>query len=263
MPKPTTTQPSRSRSRSAHKQKTTSNPPRRRRQATLYDAIAGRISTTGFIPPHPLPPKNKTRDTSSTSLLPLPPEEVLFRRRNAPERYEEDDFYFAHEKLDPQLLPDSDLLKAVHAYTSDFYGAVLGAGERKVSFGSFDETALLALGVLLEEEVGRLVAGTGDLVFVEGGPRGFGEGPRERMKSERGKARAARGRRRSAMEGSEHGDENEELEEDEQESPEKDSSDEGRIRKRRRLAVEESGSGSSRDESGNDSLRESSESVES
>ncbi|KAI4195389.1 MAG: hypothetical protein LQ346_003465, partial [Caloplaca aetnensis] len=123
MPK-SAVQRSRSRSKTAHKPtaaSTTPNAPRRR-QATLYDAIAGRISTTGFIPPHPLPSKSKTRDTTSTSLVPLPPEEVLFRRRNAPERYEEDDFYFAHEKLDQGQLPDSDLLKAVHAYASDFYG---------------------------------------------------------------------------------------------------------------------------------------------
>lgn len=260
MPKPTL-QPSRSRFKSAPKQKTISNPPRRRRQATLYDAIAGRISTTGFIPPQPLPSKSKTRDTSSTSVVPLPPEEVLFRRRNAPERYEEDDFYFAHEKLDPRLLPDSDLLKTVHAYASDFYGRVLGEEEGKVSFGSLDETALLAVGLLLEEDVERLVGGTGDLVFVEGGPRAFGGGSCGKMKSERGKARAARGRRRSWTEGSEGVDESVELEEDEQEIPEGDSSDEGRIRKRRRLAVEESGSGSSSDESGSDSQRESSESV--
>ncbi|KAL8918105.1 MAG: hypothetical protein Q9208_007545 [Pyrenodesmia sp. 3 TL-2023] len=260
MPKPTN-QPSRSRSKPARKQKTTSDPLRRRRQATLYDAIAGRISTTGFIPPHPLPSKSKSRDTSSTSLVPLPPEEVLFRRRNAPERYEEDDFYFAHEKLDPQLLPDSDLLKAVHAYASDFYGRVLGEEEGKVSFGSLDETALLAVGVLLEEEVGRLVGGTGDLAFVEGGPRGSGSGVRDKNERKKGKGPAAKGRGRSGTKESEDGDESEELEEDEQKIPGGDSSDEGRIRKRRRLAIEESGSQSSSDESGNNSGRQSLDSV--
>ncbi|KAL9013068.1 MAG: hypothetical protein Q9173_002205 [Seirophora scorigena] len=118
------------------------------------------------------------RDTTRTSYLPLPPEEVLFRRRNAPERYEEDDIYFAHENLDPQKqpLPDSDLLKAVHTYASDFYGAGLGKHEEgMVSFGSMDETALMAVGILLEEAVGRLVEGTGDLVFVEGSRRGEDE----------------------------------------------------------------------------------------
>lgn len=136
-----------------------------RRQVTLYDAVAGRISSTGFIPAHP----RTSRQRDNASYLPLPPEEILFRRFNAPERYEEDDFYWAHENLDPekQQLPDADLLKAVHAYASDFYGKLLGEDAR-VSFGSLDETALMALGFLLEEEMERILGDTGDLVFVEG-----------------------------------------------------------------------------------------------
>ncbi|KAL8647648.1 MAG: hypothetical protein Q9210_005432 [Variospora velana] len=168
----------RSRTQSGHNQNTYGTGSNTsRRQVTLYDAAAGRISTTGFIPSSPQP--SSRRDTTSTSYVPLPPEEVLFRRRNAPERYEEDDIYFVHENLDPhkQPLPDSDLLKAVHAYVSDFYGAVSGKREEEgmVSLGSMDETALIAVGVLLEEAVGRLVEGTGDLVFVEGGRRGEDE----------------------------------------------------------------------------------------
>lgn len=82
-------------------------------------------------------------------------------------------------------LPDSDLLKAVHAYASDFYGAMRMAahgsrkhpGRRRVNsngytrgndFGSLDETALLAFGVLLEESVAAALGETGDMVFVEG-----------------------------------------------------------------------------------------------
>ncbi|KAL8836737.1 MAG: hypothetical protein Q9170_002801 [Blastenia crenularia] len=154
-----------------------------RRQATLYDAVAGssscspppqRISSSGFIP---------TSHAQGTSHVPLPPEEVLFRRRNAPDRYEEDDIYWAHENLDPerQQLPDSDLLKAVHAYVSDFYGKVL-LEERKgrVSFDSMDETALMAFGVLLEEEMERVLGDTGDLVFVEGA-KGREVGSRRRV----------------------------------------------------------------------------------
>ena len=49
-----------------------------------------------------------------------------------------------------QRLPDSDLSKALHAYVSDFYAAI-GDG---VDFVSLDETALLALGILVEEAAG-------------------------------------------------------------------------------------------------------------
>ena len=64
-------------------------------------------------------------------------------------------------------MPDSDLLKAIHAYASDFYGrATKNGGE--VDFESFDETALLGLGVLLEEAAANVLGDTGDLAFIEG-----------------------------------------------------------------------------------------------
>ncbi|KAI9848022.1 MAG: hypothetical protein M1830_007312, partial [Pleopsidium flavum] len=87
---------------------------KQKRPATVYDAVAGRISSTGFIPRTPV--TSAHRDTLSSTTHPVPPEEVLFRRKNAPPRYQESDFYFAHEALDPknQRLPDSELLKAVH-----------------------------------------------------------------------------------------------------------------------------------------------------
>lgn len=91
-------------------------------------------------------------------------------------------------------LPSSELLGAVHAYASDFYGA-LGMAHHAASarmkrnnnqkkrrgredgdavedtrwdFGSMDETALLAFGVLLEESVRAALGEEGDMVFVEG-----------------------------------------------------------------------------------------------
>ena len=93
---------------------------------------------------------------------------MLFRRKGAPIRYEEDDFYWADRNLtDNQKLPESDLLKAIHAYASDFYGrAVKGKG--KVDFESLDETALLAVGILMEEMARDALGETGDLAFVEG-----------------------------------------------------------------------------------------------
>ncbi|KAI4113951.1 MAG: hypothetical protein LQ338_008088, partial [Usnochroma carphineum] len=247
MPKPTRRGGGRPRSQSTHDNATNPNPSQPfSRQPTLYDAIAGRISTTGFIPPHRLP--SNTRDTTRTSLVPLPPEEVLFRRRNAPERYEEDDIYWAHENLPPShILPDSDLLKAVHAYASDFYGKALGEkGEGKVSFGSMDETALMAFGVLLEEEVGRLVEGTGDLVFVEGGKRDDGDGVGRRRSKGKGKGKgreegsreAGKEQRRASVEGFEEEDESGMADDDESSVIE--SSQSERPSKRRRIEREES-----------------------
>lgn len=64
-------------------------------------------------------------------------------------------------------LPDSDLLKTIHTYASDFYSrATLNGGQG--DFKSMDETALLALAILLEEFSKESLGDTGDLVFVEG-----------------------------------------------------------------------------------------------
>jgi hypothetical protein len=137
---------------------------RRRREASLYDAVAGRVGYEGFLGEDP-PTKN--RDTVSRSNIAVPPEEVLFRRRGAPIRYEEDDIYCADRHLEPhQRLPDSDLLKTIHAYASDFYAnAVPDGGEP--GFKSLDETALLAMGILLEEAAAEALGKTGDLALVE------------------------------------------------------------------------------------------------
>lgn len=96
------------------------------------------------------------------------PEEVLFRRLNAPTRYEESDFYFANELLPSERpLPSSEMLEAIHAYSADFYErATVDRGQD--DFQSLDETALLAMGILLEEMVKETLGETGDLVLVEG-----------------------------------------------------------------------------------------------
>lgn len=136
----------------------------RRKQATLYDAVAGRIGYEGFLGEDA---PTKYRDTVSRSNIAIPPDEVLFRRRGAPVRYEEDDIYTADRHLGPQQrLPDSDLLKTIHAYASDFYAnATLDGGKR--DFKSLDETALLAMGILLEEAAAESLGKTGDLALVE------------------------------------------------------------------------------------------------
>lgn len=135
-------------------------PPKRPR-LTLYDAVAGRASYEGFLS---IPKPSKHRDWTSTTLTSVPPEEVLFRFEGAPVRYEENDIYFADRHLDPtnelQRLPDSDLLKILHAYTSDFYAATSRVRGDE-TFESLDETALLALGILVEEAAKGIWEGGG------------------------------------------------------------------------------------------------------
>lgn len=92
---------------------------------------------------------------------------MLFRRKNAPTRYAEFDIYFANERNLHGELPSSDLLKAIHTYVSDFYSqAIPDSGITDVR--SMDETALLAMGILLEESIRDVLGRTGDLVFTEG-----------------------------------------------------------------------------------------------
>lgn len=143
----------------------------------------------------------------------LAPEEVLFSRKNAPQRYAEKDIYFAHQDLPDggrDVLPDSDLVKAMHGYASNFYDAL---GQRHDRYGgmmmttttsrvdekSMDETALLAFGILLEEAARDSLGKNGDVVFTEGvededeeeddddvGSRGRGGGDREANGNSRG-----------------------------------------------------------------------------
>lgn len=136
-----------------------------RRQASVYDAVAGRVGYQGFLPGHEVP--SRFRDTATNSTLAVPPDEALFRRREAPLRFEEDDLYAADRHLEPhQRLPDSDLLKTIHAYVSDFYARAAPDGG-KHDVRSLDETALLAMGFLLEEAAAEALGRTGDLALVE------------------------------------------------------------------------------------------------
>ena len=136
----------------------------RRTQATVYDAVAGRVGYEGFLSDQQ---PSTYRDTLSTTSAAVPPEEVLFRRVGAPVRYAEDDIYTQDRYLQPdQQLPDSDLMKALHAYAADFYEATTG-DQCKQSLQSMDETALLAMGILLEEAACEALGQSGDLALVE------------------------------------------------------------------------------------------------
>lgn len=110
---------------------------------------------------------SSTRDTTSSSLTAAPPEAVLFKRKHAPTRYAEADIYFANERVSPAELPDSDLLKALHCYTSYFYAHATADGGSG-DWRSLDETALLGLGILMEEITRHALGQTGDLVLTEG-----------------------------------------------------------------------------------------------
>lgn len=124
------------------------------------------MNAHGFLPS--VSYASKHRDTASSSARPVRPEEVLFRRLNAPIRYEENDFYFANESLSgDRPLPSSELLEAIHAYTADLYDhATIDRGQD--DYQSMDETALIAMGILMEEMAREALGETGDLVLVEG-----------------------------------------------------------------------------------------------
>ncbi|OAA42095.1 hypothetical protein NOR_04944 [Metarhizium rileyi] len=171
----------------------------RRRLATVYDAVAGRVTRDTALRNEPSDQRNPYGHSSqqhkppakitkhSTRGTAIAPNEVLFRRKDAPVRFIEHDVYNAHERDLPQagrdILPDSDLLKTVHAYSSKFYAAMerrrnrinqsAGAGgdgmnRQSVDERSMDETALLAFGILLEEAGREILGQRGDLVFAEG-----------------------------------------------------------------------------------------------
>ncbi|ODM23105.1 hypothetical protein SI65_00694 [Aspergillus cristatus] len=166
---------------------------RQKRQATVYDAVAGRLNAHGFL--SAVPYSSTYRDTTSSSANPVRPEEVLFRRLNAPTRYEETDFYFAHENLPSTCpLPSSELLESIHAYSADFYDhATVDRGQD--DYQSMDETALIAMGILLEEMARESLGETGDLVLVEGEEISDGE----RLPPMRHRRRMSRKRESSTM----------------------------------------------------------------
>ena len=119
-------------------------------------------------------------------------------------------------------LPDRDLLKALHAYASEYYARTtgeLGAGEGgkgrggvgkeragRLDFRSLDETALVALGVLMEELCGEALGETGDLVFTEAaGEEGSG-GEEEGARSTSGSRSRSQSRASKRRKVSERGD---------------------------------------------------------
>ncbi|KAI5206477.1 hypothetical protein E4T39_02522 [Aureobasidium subglaciale] len=137
--------------------------PRKRRKISVYEAVAGKAGYESLLPSGKRT-ATKYRDTQTNSLQSVPPDEVLFRRQGAPERYEESDIYKAPSPNTP--LPDSDLLKFLHRYASEFYSKAT-PDKGQIDFQSLDETALLALGILLEETAALHLGETGHSAFIE------------------------------------------------------------------------------------------------
>lgn len=131
----------------------------------------GRVNSNGFNPLNHY--ASKYRDTQSSGARDLHPEEVLYRTRpKALKKIQESESYFAHEKLPADSpLPTSELLTAIHAYASDFYTQKLPK-TGKYNFSSMDESALLAVGILMEELANEQLGETGDLALTEQ-PWGF------------------------------------------------------------------------------------------
>lgn len=148
-----------------HQAKQSPRPGKRSHNVTLYDAVAGRVGAQGYLT---FPVVEDGRDTlRAEAEEPLAPEEFLFSTKGAPLRYDEDDFYFADRELrSDQSLPDSDLLKTLHRYAAD-YCANATQDRGKSVLRSLDETALLALGVLIEETASMAMGRTGYLALLE------------------------------------------------------------------------------------------------
>ena len=125
----------------------------KRRRATLYDAAAGRVNYKGFMPDQAA---SRYRDTADTSTYAVPPDEVLFRRRNAPLRFAENDVYRADRQL-PADKPLLDIHAFVYIERPSQKGIIIGPkGERlkKVGIKSRKQIeALLGTPVFLDLHV--------------------------------------------------------------------------------------------------------------
>ena len=127
-------------------------------QQTPSNIFQGRVTRAGLI---------GNVKAAKSSKKPLRPDEVLFKRKNAPVRYEEDDYYPAHRRLPPgQELPSGDLAAALHANISRLYAKTERPGMHRTR-KPMDETALIALSILMEETARGVLGETGDLAFTE------------------------------------------------------------------------------------------------
>ncbi|KAK0616038.1 hypothetical protein B0T17DRAFT_496674 [Bombardia bombarda] len=157
-------------------------PRRRGRNVNLYDVIAGRVTLNQPLrnPDGTSKPTYLTRNTPlgryHSKAPSLTDDEVLSRKRCAPPRFEEGEVHITNVDLPDGgrgILPDSDLLTSMLSYSAKFYHVmarrVAGRqGRSVVDEKSMDGSALMALGILLEEAGREALGRRGDLVFTEG-----------------------------------------------------------------------------------------------
>lgn len=113
------------------------------RHATLYDALAGRVDARGL--------HEQSKGDKKPVNNALAPDEVLARKKNAP---------YIDLSSNPDL-PDSDLLNSIHLHAAD------KLKDASDFVQCMDETALLAMGVLIEEAVQDMLGESGAYVFAE------------------------------------------------------------------------------------------------
>jgi hypothetical protein len=135
-------------------------------QFTFIDLSKGRVTNVHFTK-DPVD-EDELFDDPEIERPPLHPEEILLSNAKAPQLIQDDpDPVYERwtRNLPPQLkLPDSDLLQAIHAYASDYYSVSPGGD---IAYGSMDGTALIAIGMLLEEMSAEALGETGHLALLE------------------------------------------------------------------------------------------------
>lgn len=126
--------------------------------------VLGRINRNRFIGRSH---KSRWRHHLSSSNAPSSSRNFL-HSKDQPEETEDEGFGLKDAdfmSFDTRL-PESDLLEAIHTYSSHFYANIVD-NHRSNDFASMDETALIAMGILLEELANHSLGETGDLVLVE------------------------------------------------------------------------------------------------
>ncbi|KAF2665987.1 hypothetical protein BT63DRAFT_427771 [Microthyrium microscopicum] len=146
------------------------------RHTNIYDMIADRVTRYGYLPTN----VNSFSDTANplnTEAL-FYPDELLWRMKNqksndtgTEQEYQEaeDSFYRDYDAYTTELLqhvaiPDGDLLEALHTYASDFYDTKT---DMHGIYFQLDGSALIALGVLVEEMARQDLGDEGDLALTE------------------------------------------------------------------------------------------------
>jgi hypothetical protein len=120
---------------------------------SLYDLVAGKVRL-----------RTHWSSTDGVEITkPFSPAEYYFvRKRVKTGNPDEDDRLYWRPEVDKHKLPPSDLLWGIHQRASEFY-----TENGKGQFKFMDETALLAMGVLLEETMRGSLGETGHLAFLE------------------------------------------------------------------------------------------------